>query len=142
MSEFDLPDVNVLVALVSPAHVHHDGAQEWFDSVSHFATTPITECGLVRMAMNPAVMGVPQNAEDVLAVLRSLRGDERARFLEDGSSVAEAAIDLVGLVGFRQVTDLHLVNLAAASSGRLVTFDSKIRPVLGPEDQPLVHVLR
>ncbi len=141
MSELDLPDVNVLVALFSPAHVHHDSAQSWFDSTSRFATTPITESGIVRMAMNPAVMGVAESAGGALASLRSLRADERAEFVSDGSSLAEAMIDLVGLAGFRQVTDLHLVNLAARHSGRLVTFDTKIRPVLSAEDQALVHVL-
>ncbi|MFT4009581.1 MAG: hypothetical protein QM655_06000 [Nocardioidaceae bacterium] len=141
MTELDLPDVNVLVALLSPAHVHHDTAQTWFDSVACFATTPVTESGLVRMAMNPAVMGVAESAERALALLRSLREDARAEFLPDDSSLAEAAIDLVGLVGFRRVTDLHLVNLAAAHSGRLVTFDTKIRPVLSPDDQARVHVL-
>jgi uncharacterized protein len=142
MSELHLPDVNVLVALLNPAHVHHDAAQEWFDATPRFATTPITEAGLVRMAMNPAVMGgSAESAGDALASLRSLRGDQRAEFVPDGSSLAEATIDLVGLVGFRQLTDLHLVNLAALSSGRLVTFDTRIRPVLTDGDQGLVHVL-
>jgi toxin-antitoxin system PIN domain toxin len=141
MSELDLPDVNVLVALLNPAHVHHDAAQEWFDSTSRFATTPITESALARMAMSPAVMGVAASAGDALASLRSLRADERAEFLSDDSSLAEAMIDLVGLAGFRRVTDLHLVNLAALHSGRLVTFDTKVRPVLSADDQALVHIL-
>lgn len=142
MTEFDLPDVNVLVALLSPAHVHHGAAQAWFDSASRFATTPITEAGLVRMAMNQAVMGTALTAGDAVASLRSLRAHERAEFVADDSSLTEAAIDLVGLAGFRQVTDLHLVNLAARHSGRLVTFDTKIRPVLAPADHAAVHVLR
>lgn len=142
MSEFDLPDVNVLVALLSPAHVHHGAAHAWFESASRFATTPITEAGLVRMAMNQAVMGTALTAGDAVASLRSLRQHEHAEFVPDDSSLAEAAIDLVGLAGFRQVTDMHLVNLAARHSGRLVTFDTKIRPALTPIDQAVVHVLR
>ena len=42
MSEFDLPDVNVLVALLSANHLHHTAARDWFASTPRFATTPIT----------------------------------------------------------------------------------------------------
>ena len=138
MSEVDLPDVNVLVALLNPAHVHHDAAREWFTTTSRFATTPLTESGLVRMAMNPIVMGQAHGAAAALEVLRSLRADERAEFLPDDSSLATAMIDLVCLVGFRQVTDLHLVNLAAYHNARLITFDRKVRAVLASDDQGLI----
>ncbi|WP_141014953.1 TA system VapC family ribonuclease toxin [Nocardioides sambongensis] len=141
MSELDLPDVNVLVALLHPDHVHHRAAHTWFGSVARFATTPVTESGLVRMALNPTVMGVAAGAGQALDSLRSLRRHERAVFLPDDSSLAEASIDLVGLTGCRQVTDLHLVNLAAAHSARLVTFDSKIQPILAPDDQGSVLTL-
>lgn len=141
MSEFELPDVNVLVALLSTNHAYHDLAGDWFASTARFATTPITEAGLVRMAMNPAVMGTEVTAPQAIASLGSLRADTRAEFIPDDSSLAEASIDLVGLAGHKQVTDLHLVNLVARHSGVLVTLDRKIRPVLAPEDQRLVHVL-
>ncbi|MDL9948009.1 PIN domain-containing protein [Gordonia sp. ABSL11-1] len=141
MSETDLPDVNVLVALVHPGHVHHQPAQEWFADVVRFATTPITEAGLMRVALNRTVMGRAVRGGDAVATLRSLRAHDRATFLADDSSLADAAIDLAGLVGFRQVTDLHLVNLAARSGARLVTFDTKIEPVLGPSDRRLVLTL-
>lgn len=141
MSELDLPDVNVLVALLSAGHVYHRVAHDWFDTTARFATTPITEAGLIRMAMNRAVMGSAVTAQQALASLRSLRADGRAEFVPDDSSLADAAIDLVGLAGFRQVTDLHLVNLAARHSGRLVTLDTKILPILTPADKPHIHVL-
>jgi toxin-antitoxin system PIN domain toxin len=138
MSDLDLPDVNVLVALLHPDHVHHRAAQEWFASVTRFATTPVTESGVLRMALNPAVMGGTASAGIAMASLRSLRSHQRAEFLPDDASLAESRIDLVGLVGFRQVTDLHLVNLAAMHSARLVTFDSKISSALAPDDQASV----
>ncbi|MCA0158241.1 PIN domain nuclease [Tsukamurella sp. M9C] len=141
MTELELPDVNVLVALVSANHVHHDTARGWFESTARFATTPITEAGLVRMALNRAVMGTAVTAQQALASLASLRADERAEFVPDDSSLAGPSIDLVGLAGHKQVTDLHLVNLVAQHSGVLVTLDTKIRPVLAPDDQSLVHVL-
>lgn len=141
MTERDLPDVNVLVALLHAGHVHHRAAQDWFASVARFVTTPVTEAGVIRVAMNPAVMGAQASAGDALESLRSLRRDPRAEFLPDDATLTEPTIDLVGLVGFRQVTDLHLVNLAAAHAARVVTFDTKIRPVLPPDDAALVRVL-
>lgn len=141
MSDLDLPDVNVLVALLHPGHVHHQVAQQWFAGARRFATTPITESGLLRMALNPAVMGTETRTADALASLRSLQADRRAQFLADDSSLARTVIDLIGLVGHKQVTDLHLVNLAAAHDARLVTLDKKIRPTLAPDDQVCVVVL-
>jgi toxin-antitoxin system PIN domain toxin len=139
--DLELPDVNVLVALLHPGHVHHRSAQRWFGSAVRFATTPITESGLLRVALNPAVTGPAASANAALASLRSLREHERAVFLPDDSSLAEPKIDLTGLVSFRQVPDLHLLNLAAHHSAQLVTFDAKIAPTLAPGDQGLIHTL-
>ena len=43
-----LLDVNVLIALVDPAHIQHDPAHDWFARVGYkaFATCPLTENGL------------------------------------------------------------------------------------------------
>jgi len=49
-------------------------------------------------------------------------------FVPDDTSLADPAIDLIALSGYRQVTDLHLVNLAARHGLRLVTFDHKAAP--------------
>lgn len=139
-TETELPDVNVLVALLHPDHVHHRAAQHWFAQVSSFATTPLTESGLVRVALNPAVVPVA-NPAAALASLRSLREHPRAIFLPDDSSLADPRIDLVGLRGYRMVPDLHLVNLAARHSARLVTFDARISQILDAGDQALVRTL-
>jgi len=142
MSELDLPDVNVLVALLHPGHVCHRSAGQWFAGTGRFATTPLTETGFLRAALNPQVAGEAISAASALAALRSVKADPRAEFLADASSLAEASPGrTIGLVGHKQVTDLHLVNLAAAARARLVTFDRRIRPVLIPDDQERVVVL-
>ncbi|MCL2467288.1 MAG: PIN domain-containing protein [Micrococcales bacterium] len=141
MSDLDLPDVNVLVALLHPGHVHHHVAQQWFANAKRFATTAVTEAGLLRMALNPTVTGTEASTAAALASLRSLRSDARAQFLPDDSSLAHATVDLIGLMGHKQVTDLHLVNLAACHGARLVTLDKKIRLVLAPGDQACVVTL-
>ena len=39
-----LLDVNVLIALIDPAHIDHDGAHDWFETEGHTsrATCPLT----------------------------------------------------------------------------------------------------
>jgi hypothetical protein len=46
-----LLDVNVLIALLDPAHISHDAAREWFKSAGHanWATCPTTENGVIRI---------------------------------------------------------------------------------------------
>lgn len=141
MSDLELPDVNLLIALLHPSHVRHRQAQQWFAEVGRFATTPLTEAGLIRLALNPAVVGQQATAADALASLQSLRDDPRAEFLPDDASFADPEIGLHGLVGLRQVTDLHLVNLAARHGARLVTFDAKIASALLPRDAEAVLTL-
>ena len=141
MTDLALPDVNVLVALLHPGHVHHVTAGRWFETVERFATTPITEASFLRVVLNGAAMGTAIRPVDALASLRSLRADDRAEFLPDDSSLVQATVDLIGLVGHKQVTDLHLVNLAASHGARLVTLDTRIRPTLTGADQERVVVI-
>jgi predicted nucleic acid-binding protein len=49
-------DVNLLVALFDPDHIHHETAHDWFsDNASDgWATCPMTENGFVPVLANPA----------------------------------------------------------------------------------------
>ncbi|WP_276310095.1 TA system VapC family ribonuclease toxin [Nocardioides speluncae] len=134
-------DVNVLVALTNESHLHHAESHRWLESADSWATTPITESGLTRMLLNPAVTGRKLTRADALQVIAELRRQPRAGFLPDASTLAEPDIDLAGLVGHKQVTDLHLVNLAAGSGAVLATFDRRIQECLAPADQGNVHVI-
>src|SRR5205807_1947335 len=51
-----LLDVNVLVALFDPDHVHHEPAHRWFAEQrgTGWATCPLTENGLLRVLTHPA----------------------------------------------------------------------------------------
>jgi predicted nucleic acid-binding protein len=59
-----LLDVNFLVALFDPDHIHHDAAHDWFaDERAHgWATCPLTENGLVRVVTNAAYGAAPIRA--------------------------------------------------------------------------------
>lgn len=141
MTETQLPDVNVLFALLQPNHVAHAVAWEWLGSVKSFATTPITETGLLRLALNPTVMGCEMTSLDAIRSLRSLRNDARAVFVPDDASLADATTGLDGLRGHRQVTDLHLVNLAARHRMVLVTLDRALKRSLPRSAHNLVKLL-
>lgn len=124
-----LLDVNVLIALFDPEHVHHEPAHSWFaDHRSRgWATTPITENGVVRILSSPAYHSVSMSASDALAHLRSLCSSGDHEFWpSDVSLVAAGVLTAGALVTHRQVTDLYLLALATARYGCLVTFDTSI----------------
>lgn len=124
-----LLDVNVLIALIDPAHVQHDQAHEWFGRVGHkaFATCPIAENGLLRIVGHPKYPnspGPPSAVADALSAIRSLPGHT---FWPDSISLAES--DLVDprlLSSHGRVTDSYLLALARANKGKLATMDQKL----------------
>jgi toxin-antitoxin system PIN domain toxin len=113
-----LLDANVLIALVVTEHVHHDAAAEWLSAYDEaFATCPITQGSLVRFLLRT---GQPAAAaQDVVSAVESA---DRHEFWPD--SVSFAAVEFGGVVGYRQVTDAYLAQLARSRHGQLATLDS------------------
>lgn len=137
-----LLDVNLLVALTVDVHVHHSRAHAALKrSAGGWASCPLTEAALVRLLLNPLVTGRRVTGAEALTVLRELRRQPGWRFIDDGTSLAEPSIDLSPLIGTKQVTDFHLVNLAAARGAVLVTLDSGIPGALTPADRRHVEVI-
>ena len=125
-----LLDVNTLVALAWPNHVHHAAAVTWFRSHSKrgWATSPITESGFVRVSSNRKVIPSASTVGDAIAVLDGLRQQPGHQFWADDVSIAACTeVDVSTLAGYRQVTDAHLLALAIRNDGTLVTFDKAIR---------------
>lgn len=131
-------DVNALVALALTTHQHHRSAHTFLASVRTWATCPVTESGLIRMLLNPVITGSQREVTEVWPILRGMRSDPRWNFLPDDSTLVEAVVSPVVLMGHRQVTDLHLVNLAASRGAVLATFDSAFHTWLAPKDRPHV----
>jgi toxin-antitoxin system PIN domain toxin len=123
-----LLDVNVLVALIDPAHVQHDAAHAWFGAEGHqaWATCPITENGLLRIVGHPRYPNSPGTPAEVSALLAGLRGLPGHRFWPDDISLMDPGIDVQRLLQSGQVTDSYLLALARAHGGRLATFDRKL----------------
>ena len=123
-----LLDVNVLVALLDPAHVFHDVAHDWFGArEDSWATCPITENGTIRVISNPRypnTTGTASAAAELMAGLRELPGHV---FWADSVSLLDPAVcNVDSLVTSAQVTDAYLLALAVANSGRLATFDKRM----------------
>lgn len=125
-----LLDVNVLIALIDPAHVQHEPAHEWFARVGSqsFATCPITENGLLRILGHPKYPnspGAPAAVASLLAAMRALPGHT---FWADKISVADDQfVDTSRLSSHAQVIDSYLLALARAHNGRLASMDRKLR---------------
>ena len=137
-----LLDLNVLIALAWPQHVHHARAHRWFGSLSgSWLTTPVTEAGFVRLSTNPAVVTDRITIASALGMLAAMRSVPGHAFLPDGSSLATPVIALDSIATSAQVTDAHLVNLAAASGAVLATLDRRMERMLLPPDRGHVAVL-
>ncbi|MGL5825105.1 MAG: hypothetical protein ACRCYU_09865 [Nocardioides sp.] len=80
----------------------------------------------------------PPGRSRALAKVRRARGH---RFLVDDSSLAQPQIDAGSLAGTIQVTDFHLVNLAARHGMRLATFDGALVRALSSADRRHVHLI-
>ena len=136
-----LLDANALIALANAGHVHHHAAHRWFAHATRWATTPMTETAFLRLQSNPLVTGrqiSPAAAREALGAMRGLPGHT---WIPDGTSLAEPMIRCDALVGHRQVTVFHLVNLAATAGAVLATFDSGIRAALLAPDRELVSLI-
>lgn len=126
-----LLDVNVLVALFDPDHVHHDLAHDWFgdNRRTGWATCPLTENGLVRVLSNPKYGSTVVQIPAVLERLAKFKTSGDHHFWADTISLNDSSLFNSTLVrGYRQVSDIYLLGLARRNRGRLVTFDRTISP--------------
>ena len=129
MSVPALLDVNVLVALFDPDHVHHETAHDWFEDHRQFgwATCGITENGFVRVAAH-VVEDAPLTRPPALVErLRTFQKSGGHRFWPDAVSLTDPRTFNPAMIrGHRQVTDVYLLGLALTLGGCLATFDGTI----------------
>lgn len=124
-----LLDLNILTALLWPAHEHHDAAHRWFEGrrKARWATCAITQLGLIRLISNPAFSRDALSPTDALRLLFSNVAHENHEFWVEDLSVTEALADVPrALQGHKQLTDAYLLALASHHRGVLATFDRGI----------------
>lgn len=138
MNRRALLDINVLVALFDPDHVHHELAHDWFaDHRGHgWASCPITQNGLVRVLSNPRYGSPVSGLRAVRDAVKRLLSSKDHEFWPDDVSIADDGLfNVSGMVGHRQITDVYLLGLARKRNGHLVTLDRSIplRAVVGAD---------
>jgi toxin-antitoxin system PIN domain toxin len=128
-----LLDVNFLVALAWPSHVHHQAALGWFQRHQSlgWATCPLTQSGFVRVSANPQAIPEAKSPQEAHRLLQRIIALPHHEFWQDDVSLATSShFDITRLTGYRQVTDAHLVTLALHRGGCLTTLDQKIRSLV------------
>jgi len=124
-----LLDVNVLIALIDPTHIHHEPTHQWFatEARQSWASCPLTQNGALRIVGHPAypnTPGPPSVVADILTRLFRLPGHV---FWPDDVSLLDCArFDPSTLLSHKQVTDSYLLGLALAHHGKLASLDSKL----------------
>ena len=139
-----LLDVNVLIALAWPNHVHHAAARAWFEDRREdgWATCLLTEAGFVRVSCNPAVVQHSVTPLDAITVLNRLTRLGAHVFWPLDESILHLP-DSIGarLQGYRQVTDAVLLAAAMQRDGELATFDRGIERLVSEVERSHLRVI-
>jgi toxin-antitoxin system PIN domain toxin len=137
-----LLDVNILIAMTDPEHVHHELVVGWFERSGRYdwGVCVLTETGFVRVAANPRV-GL-RTVDQAIAMLSRLSEAPGYRYwpMADGWVKLTAPFS-ERIFGHQQVTDAMLLGLAIQENGVLVTIDKGIAYMAGPEWRRNVLVL-
>lgn len=126
-----LLDVNVLIALVDPRHVHHDACHEWFAARGDqpWATCAITQNAVLRILGHPRYPNSPGSPAVVSAVLRELVAHPLHRFWDAAPSLlSHLPVETGQLLDSGQITDVYLLALAVHHHGVLATLDTRLNP--------------
>ncbi len=133
-----LLDVNVLIALAWPNHVHHAAARAWFKERQEdgWATCPLTEAGFVRVSCNPAVVRHQVTVLDAITVLNGLTQVGNHVFWPLDQSILHLPKSIgARLQGYRQVTDAVLLAAAMQRDGELATLDGGMESLVSEEER-------
>lgn len=139
-----LLDVNVLIALIDPAHVGHDAAHRWFDAEGKaaWATCPLTENGVIRIVSHPKYPNTPGSTVTVAAIVKQIRALPGHVFWPDDISLVDAGhVDPGQVLTSVQVTDTYLLALAVAHDGNLATFDRRLSVKAVKGGKAALHVI-
>jgi hypothetical protein len=119
-----LLDVNLLLALSDPMHIHHEAAHRWYAEKGHlsWATCPITENEFLRIASHPNYPNRPGDVPAVLAILRQLCEVPGHRFWGEDISILDI-LETDAIITHAQVTDVYLAGIAVQREGMLATLD-------------------
>jgi toxin-antitoxin system PIN domain toxin len=123
-----LLDVNFLLALFQPDHVHYEPAQRWWTAhrAGGWASCPLTQNGFVRI-VSQSRYPKPMALTIAIELFAEQTIDTDHEFWPDDISVIDLQrFNRTGILGPKQLTDVYLLALAVKNGGRLATFDRAI----------------
>ncbi len=124
-----LLDVNVWVALLDEAHVHHAQALAFMQKRKvKIATCPLVENGVMRVLNLPGYskLGLA-GFQAVQEKLEEICADIDHEFWPDTVSLrSEKRVNWPRVLGHNQITDVYLLALAVANAGCLATLDHRV----------------
>jgi len=124
-----LLDVNLLIALIDPRHVHHDLAHGWF-AANHalgWASCPLTQNSVLRILGHPRYPNSPGSPALVAPLVASLlRHPDHHFWPDDLSLLSSRQILPEEILDSGRVTDIYLLALAVHHRGRLASLDQRL----------------
>ncbi len=131
-----LLDVNVLLALLWRRHEGHAAAMAWFAKTGHkaWASSPLTQLGVIRLLTNPAVTQGVVSPATALETVHELTQHEGHEFWPLDHQMETGLKPLAGRVqSHRQWTDAVLLWQAVEHEGLLVSFDAGVKGLASRE---------
>jgi toxin-antitoxin system PIN domain toxin len=127
-----LLDINVLLALAWPQHIHHNRVTRWMvvqksKGEISVATCPITQLGFVRISMN--LKGYAADFQSATGLLDQLvkRKEFQHSFWEDNLPLSSLGHRAQPDPGPSQLTDVYLAALAESRQGTFTTLDAGVK---------------
>lgn len=124
-----LLDVNVWIALLDEAHVHHLPVLTFIEQKNlKIASCPMVENGVIRILNLPGYSKFgPAGFARVSNKLREICSEMNHEFWPDSLSLrTEGLIDWSRVLGHNQITDIYLLALAKANQACLATLDHRV----------------
>ncbi len=139
-----MPDINTLIAIAWPNHVHHRYARRWFlsNASAGWATCAFVQTGFLRISMNSGVVGREVSFREADTLLRRYTADPHHTLWNSLSSPHRWPDWLTARIqGHRQVSDAVLVDAVVRNDGMLMTLDAGISSLLPSSEQERVRVI-
>lgn len=124
-----LLDVNVLIALLDPLHVHHEACHHWFRArgSAAWASCAITQNGVLRILGHPRYPNSPGSPGVVSGILQALVRHPQHQFWDSNPSLlTQTHVEPLALLEPAQITDTYLLALAVHHGGKLATLDHRL----------------
>jgi len=125
-----LPDINTVLALLDPLHIHHHDAHRWYEAVSpiQLVICPHVENGVMRVASQPRYPNYLGTASTVREVLKKFIDQLKVeRCTIEPSLMDDKILKSPDQLTPSSISDLYLLSVAASNGAKLATFDQRIK---------------